>query len=101
MIEEDCGYHESDLVQSTLPSEESLLDLIVAECGKLQLDFKGEDENSVVTWTITNDPHIYEEHWCHMNHPLEMLQFTGHEDENDDSDDDRRVFICDGVCSNW
>ncbi|WOG90426.1 hypothetical protein DCAR_0209670 [Daucus carota subsp. sativus] len=86
-----------DFVQFPLPSEESLLDLIISHCGKLRTVIQGEGENST---TIVNDPRVIYEHWSHREHPLEMQQFTENglhdDDDNDNDDDDKRGLICDG-----
>lgn len=93
-IEADSVKNESDLVEFPLPSEESLFQLIRAQCAKLQVKFQGEGENTFAISTTLNDPPIIEEHWSHPHHPLEQLHFTNVH-ENDDDDDDTRTLQCD------
>lgn len=71
-IEEDGIDNELDLVQ--FPLHQSLLDLIIVQCGKLQVNFDGEGKNSISTSTMPNGSHIIEEHRSHKIHPLEQLQ---------------------------
>ncbi|WOG83610.1 hypothetical protein DCAR_0102787 [Daucus carota subsp. sativus] len=87
-VETDDTGDEPDLIQFPLSGEESLFDLIVTQCGKLQGEFQGEGD----------DPHIIEAHWSHKSHPLEQLQFTLslNDDDNDAADDDKKGLICDG-----
>ncbi|XP_017240615.1 uncharacterized protein LOC108213342 isoform X1 [Daucus carota subsp. sativus] len=94
--EADDSDNESDLVQFPLPSRESMFDIIVAQCGKLKVDFQGKGENSDTITTIPNDPFIIEKHWSHKKHPLQQLKFTISQNCDDDSDDDNEVLICNG-----
>ncbi|XP_017231501.1 uncharacterized protein LOC108205891 isoform X2 [Daucus carota subsp. sativus] len=88
-FEEQGDGHECDLVEFPLPSEESVLDLILTQCGKFQVD------NAIEISKSTNDPQIIEEHWSHKDHPLEKLQFSTSENENSNKNYDE-VLICDG-----
>ncbi|XP_074336708.1 uncharacterized protein LOC141673876 [Apium graveolens] len=97
-IEEDGTDNELDLVQFPLHSEESLLDLIIVECGKLQVNFEGEGKNSITTSIMPTGSRIIEEHWSHKSHPLEQIQYTSSESgENDNNDYGHGgVLTCDG-----
>lgn len=59
-VEADGIHNEPDLVQFPLHSEESIFDLIVTQCGKLQVDFQGEGKNNFTISTISNDPNMIE-----------------------------------------
>ncbi|WOG94693.1 hypothetical protein DCAR_0313990 [Daucus carota subsp. sativus] len=95
--ESDDIDNEPDLVLFPLPSQESIFDLIVTQCCKSQLNFKGEGEISITMSVKSDDPHIIEKHWSHQMHPLQLLQFTICENDSGDSDDDdKRELICNG-----
>nr|XP_017245342.1 PREDICTED: uncharacterized protein LOC108217001 [Daucus carota subsp. sativus] len=88
---------EPDLVQFPLPSKESLLDLIITQYDKFQVDHQGEGTERFFTLsTRLYNPLIIYEHWSHPQHQLEKLHYTACEDDDDDSDDDAAVLICDG-----
>ncbi|XP_074368418.1 uncharacterized protein LOC141708606 [Apium graveolens] len=88
--------NEPDLVEFPLLDEESIFDFIIAQCGKFEVHFQGEGENSFTVSTTSTCPHIIDEHWSHKNHPLEQLHFTLSDIDSDDDSDDRKVLICDG-----
>ncbi|XP_017240536.1 uncharacterized protein LOC108213271 [Daucus carota subsp. sativus] len=93
--EEEGSLNEPDLVEFPLHSEESLFDLIISQCRKLQVESQGIDKNSIGIITAP-DPPIIEHHWSHEEHPLVLFQFTTSETEDNENNYDRRELICDG-----
>ncbi|XP_074374680.1 uncharacterized protein LOC141715094 [Apium graveolens] len=95
-IEADGTDNEPDLVQFPLPREELIFDFIVTQSGKLQGHFQGELGGSITRSTLPLEVRVIEEHWSHKNHPLEQLEFTFSDNDDDHNDDNRKVFRCDG-----
>lgn len=73
-IEENDADNDPDLVQVPLPNENSLFQLIIVQCGKLQLNYQCEPKSTLTKSRIPDEPRITEEHWSHYNQPLEELQ---------------------------
>nr|XP_017239913.1 PREDICTED: uncharacterized protein LOC108212706 [Daucus carota subsp. sativus] len=94
---EDEGSHndEADLIELPLHSEESLFDLIISQCRKLQFQFQGKDKNSTAI-SPAPDPPIINKHWSHKEHPLVRFQHSSHENDNNEDNYNKRELICDG-----
>nr|XP_017231153.1 PREDICTED: uncharacterized protein LOC108205662 [Daucus carota subsp. sativus] len=86
-IEENDADNDPDLVQVPLPNENSLFQLIIVQCGILQLNYQSEPKSTLTKSRIPDEPRITEEHWSHYNQSLEELRFTVSENDNDDNDD--------------
>ncbi|XP_063945530.1 uncharacterized protein LOC108214574 [Daucus carota subsp. sativus] len=93
--EEGTLNDEPHLVELPLHSVESLLDLIISQCCKLQFQYEGKNENSIAILTAP-DPPIINEHWSRKEHPLVQFQFSTSENDNNEKKYDRRELICDG-----
>lgn len=93
--EADSTDSEPHLILFPLPSEESLFDVIITQCSKLQVELESEGDKNSTTSTIPDNPHITQDHWSHKEHPCELLQFTINENDND-NDEDGAVLVCDG-----
>ncbi|WOG94037.1 hypothetical protein DCAR_0313328 [Daucus carota subsp. sativus] len=80
---------------SSPTSAESLFDLIISQCCKLQVESQGKEENTIPISTAP-DPPIINQHWSHKDHPLVQFQFSTSENDKIENNYDRRELICDG-----
>nr|XP_017241967.1 PREDICTED: uncharacterized protein LOC108214469 [Daucus carota subsp. sativus] len=93
--EEGSHNDEADLIELPLHSEESLFDLIISQCRKLQFQFQGKNKNSTAI-SPAPDPPIINKHWSHKEHPLVRFQYSTSENDNTEKNYDRRELVCDG-----